>query len=428
MSTLVKKLRERFDPGTIAFVSRINIYGFGLMVFWTVTNIMLLPTRVEETVRESFQGTALGLISFLGVGFAVIVQPIAGRISDAWPGKHSRLPFIVAGTLLVIPGLFFFGTGVRFWALLVGFVAMQLGTNIAQAAFQAFIPDLVSEENRGIASGAKNILSVLGAALGLIGAQGLILLNASSGWVVVYIGVVLVLTGALTIMWVPTVSGGGTSSWRASVLPAMNPRNVWNDSVAILRKHQRFRLGVLAQFLFMLGNYPAQRFLLLFLKDRFGDGVINVVAPAAVIAIVLAVLSAGIAGLVSDIVGRAWALIVAAVIGSIGMMLMGFSLTLFFAAAAGGLIAVGYGAFLSVNWALLNDDLPEEEAAAALGVANIATAGAGAAAGLFGPIVDLMNAWLPQGTYQTLFGLAGIVALIAIMPLRDIRRIEGAKA
>lgn len=418
MPHLIDRVLKRVAPGTLAFVTKINIYGFGLMVFWTVTNIMLLPTRVEETVRESLQGSALGMISFLGVGFAVIVQPIAGRMSDAWPGKNRRRPFIIAGTVLVVPGLIFFGAATRLWALLVGFVMMQFGTNVAQAGFQAFIPDLVDEENRGIASGAKNILSVLGAALGLAGAQIFILLDAPSRWLVAYIGIVLVAVGALTVRWVPRVPGESGAGWRSSVLPAMNPVKVWNDAVATLRRHRRFRWGVLAQFLFLLGTYPAQRYLLLFLKDRFGSDVVNVVALGGIAAIVLAVLAAGTAGALSDVIGRSRVLIVAALIGSVGMLLMGFSLTLFLVALAGGLIAIGYGAFLSVNWALLNDDLPEDEAAAALGVANIATAGAGAAAGLFGPIVDILNDSFPQATYQVLFGVAGSVALLSLIPLR----------
>lgn len=53
-------------------------------------------------------------------------------------------------------------------------------------------------------------------------------------------------------------------------------------------------------------------------------------------------------------------------------------------------------------------------------MANIATAGAGALAGLYGPIVDIMNAVFPAGTYQVLFGLAAAVAALALLPLRRV--------
>ena len=420
MMHLYKRLLEHIDGKTLAFFSKINIYGFGLLVFWTVANITLLPTRVDETAPRQLQGSALGLISFLGVGFAVFIQPIAGRLSDAWPGADKRRPFIIAGTLLVIPGLILFGAARGFTILLLGFILMQLATNISQAGFQAFIPDLVDEDQRGIASGVKNILSVLGTAFGLIGAQALFAINASSTWVVLYIGTVLVITGALTVIWVPRISGKRSGRWREAITTALSPHNVREEVSGTLREHAMFRFGVLAQFLFMLGTYPAQRFLLLFLRDRFGDNAISLAAIGGLLAIVLAIAAAGVAGVLSDIIGRSKVLIGTAIIGSFGMILIGFSPTLSFAAVAGGLIAAGYGAFLSVNWALLNDDLPEGQSAAALGVANIATAGAGAMAGLFGPIVDVMNAIFPQGTYEVLFGVAGIVAALSIWPLRRI--------
>jgi hypothetical protein len=71
------------------------------------------------------------------------------------------------------------------------------------------------------------------------------------------------------------------------------------------------------------------------------------------------------------------------IVGASGLVLIGFSSTLPFAALAGGLIATGRGSFHSVNWAL-------------------------------------MNAVFPQGTYQVSFGLAGGVAAFSIMPRRRI--------
>jgi dipeptide/tripeptide permease len=109
-------------------------------------------------------------------------------------------------------------------------------------------------------------------------------------------------------------------------------------------------------------------------------------------------------------------------IGSIGLVLIGFSPTLSFAALAGGLIAIGLGAFQAANWALMNDDLPKGQSAGTLGVANIATAGAGTVAGLFGPLADAVDALVPQATYQVLFGLAGVVAVLALIPLSRVTR------
>ncbi|HWV36536.1 MAG TPA: MFS transporter, partial [Thermomicrobiales bacterium] len=323
---------------TLAFVTRINIYGFGLRVFWIVTNVILLPNRVEDTVQVGLHGTALGLIAFLGVGLAAFVQPIAGRTSDAWPGTDKRRPFIIAGTCVALPGLLIFGGATHAGVVLAGFVSMQLGANIAQAAFQAFIPDLVPREHRGLASGVKNILAVLGSALGLLGGEAILLLHGSTGWVIAYIGAVLALTTALTLVWVPRIPGETAGSWQTTVLPAMNPRKVWREAVTMLRRHTVFRRAVLAQFLFVLGTYPSERFLVLFLKARFADQVHQIVAIGGVAAIAIAILAAGVAGSMSDRIGRPKVLTVATICGGTGMVLVGLSTTIPLLMVAGSLI------------------------------------------------------------------------------------------
>jgi MFS family permease len=187
-----------------------------------------------------------------------------------------------------------------------------------------------------------------------------------------------------------------------------------------LAGHRTFRPGVAAQFFFLLGTYPAQRFLLLFLRDRFGNGAAQRASIGGVAAILLAIAGAPIAGALSDVIGRKHVLIVSVIIGASGLAVIGFSPAIGIAGLAGGLIAIGLGAFQSVNWALMNDDLPAGQSASALGVANIATTGAGTMAGLFGPRVDTMNSIFPQGTYHTLFALAGAVAFVSLVPLRRV--------
>lgn len=227
---------------------------------------------------------------------------------------------------------------------------MQLATNIAQAAYQAFIPDLVEEDERGIASGAKNILGVLGAAAGLAGAEVMIARDAGTGGAVIFIGAVIVLASILTVRWVPRIPGDRERGRRAALRAALSLRRVWDELTDTLGEHRTFRHAVFAQFLFMLGMYPAQRFLVLFLRDRYGDDALTWAAVGGVGSIVLAVLAAGVAGTLSDTVGRTPVLTGGVVIGALGMALIGFAPTPQLVAGAGGLIAVSYGAILAVKW------------------------------------------------------------------------------
>ena len=97
---------------------------------------------------------------------------------------------------------------------------------------------------------------------------------------------------------------------------------------------------------------------------------------------------------------------------------------------AGILIGIGFGAFISVDWAFITDVIPtSDQAGLFFGFSNIATAGAGViarfAAGL---LLDHFNAGphllnLPGG-YPVIFGIFVvwlIVGTLLILPVRAAR-------
>jgi MFS family permease len=84
----------------------------------------------------------------------------------------------------------------------------------------------------------------------------------------------------------------------------------------------------------------------------------------------------------------------------------------------GGLMSVGSAAFAGGSWALLADLVPRDEPARYLGLANFSTAGAAAAAGLFGPVIDWVEGISPGMGFIVLFILASIAFLISALPLR----------
>jgi hypothetical protein len=94
---------------------------------------------------------------------------------------------------------------------------------------------------------------------------------------------------------------------------------------------------------------------------------------------------------------------------------------------AGVCLATGVGAFQAVNQALLSDDVDEGEGARAFGLANVATAGAGALAGLFGSLVDLLDRILPGGAYGVTFSLAAEFGAASLSPLLQIAKYHEVK-
>jgi MFS family permease len=418
MQQTLQKVTRRKGAAPFWFAVKLNIYGLGLMALWNTVNTVLLPQRVDATAPAALQGTALGLISLVGIGLAAVVQPIAGRVSDRAPLPDRRKPFIVGGTVLAVPFLLIVGWAPIFAGLLIAYVSLQIATNVAQAAFQALIPDAVSDKERGLASGVKNALSVLGAAVGLIGVRALIALGVPRLLQFGYLALLLAIVAYLTYRWAPRVEPLPEDERASGLADLIDLSGLWRAFTKTLRDHPTFRLAVIAQFFFLLGTYPAQRFLLFFLRDRLGSGAEERASIGLVAAILLGALAAALGGALSDEVGRRPMLIGCAVLAAAGMAGLAFSPTLLPIAISGGLVAVGVGAFQAVNWALLSDDMPPGHAARAYGVANVATAGSSALAGLFGPLVDLVNRFLPGTAYTLTFSFAALITLVAIIPLR----------
>ena len=92
-----------------------------------------------------------------------------------------------------------------------------------------------------------------------------------------------------------------------------------------------------------------------------------------------------------------------------------------FLALAGLALAAAAGVFQAINWAVLAKSLEDEEAARYFGLANIATAGASATAGAFGPVVDIAQRYVPGATYQVLFCICALIALSALWPARTLK-------
>lgn len=144
----------------------LNIFWIGLNFLWNSLHSIILPVRILDLAPEHLKGTALGLITFLGLILAMVYQPIIGAISDASTFKWGRRrPFILVGAFFNIVFLTLLLAARNLWLLFAWYMLLQLSSNTAQGPYQGIIPDLVPEDQRGQASGIKQIIEILGAVL-----------------------------------------------------------------------------------------------------------------------------------------------------------------------------------------------------------------------------------------------------------------------
>jgi hypothetical protein len=83
-------------------------------------------------------------------------------------------------------------------------------------------------------------------------------------------------------------------------------------------------------------------------------------------------------------------------------------------------MSVGTAAFVVPNWAAMTALAPAPEAGRVLGLANIATGGAAAVAGLLGPIIDFAG-------FGVVLTIAAALTAAAVLPLIDTARTRTAE-
>src|SRR5512143_288930 len=122
----------------------LNTYWVGLSFMWNALHPIILPAVLLNYVPDAQKNTYLGLLTFAGLLLAMVIQPVSGAISDGWRSRWGRRrPLIVLGTLLDFIFLAILGWAGGFFWLVIGYVGLQLSSNIAHGPLQGLLPDRV---------------------------------------------------------------------------------------------------------------------------------------------------------------------------------------------------------------------------------------------------------------------------------------------
>jgi len=405
-----------------------SLYWIAIGYLWSSLGALILPDLVRHLVGRAHQGTAISVLEGIGTVMAVVWQPMAGAISDRWRSSWGRRrPFIVAGTVgdvIFLAGLALSGS---YWVLVVFYLLLQTASNTAQGPYQGLLPDVVPHEQRGEASGYYGVANLVGILAGTVGA-GFLLHQYGRAVAIASIALLLTVTMLVTVFKVPDTvkptEAQFESPWHAFV----------HTFTLDLRKHRDFGWLMASRLLILMGILGLQSFAFFYFGDVFfpNDRKETTLATAVLLGLVVLVGLAVTwpAAKLSDRIGRKMIVFAGGMIGAAATIAVVFShyqllppglvqpLAAWLrvpglaaqAVMFGFAIGVGFGAFLSVDWAFITDVIPRSEAGRFMGFSNIATAGSGIIARLSaGWLLDYFNAGprilgLPGG-YPVIFGL-----------------------
>ncbi len=333
--------------------ARLAALWFGVQALWGALLGISLQAR-SSALHPHDTLIAYGQIATAGALTAMLVQVFVGIISDR--RRHAggdRRPFLVVGTLCGILGVLAFYLAPTFGALIGAMIFLQFGVNIAIGPYQAIIPDYFSSRDTGVASSWMAAFQSGGNACGALAAT----LIATPLGVAIVLALFLAGGALVTIVHMTEIYPRAIESGKV---------NVPTSAVDLF----------ISRAILWIGFYTILGYMFFYIRDTLQIATAaRTTGVVILIFTVAAALGAALSGRPADrfdrrlIVNAGTALLTAALIIFI---VLRDAHALFVTAAFAGL---GWGAFLTADWALGCAILPRSAMATAMGVWNIAVAG-----------------------------------------------------
>ncbi|MBC8506128.1 MAG: MFS transporter [Anaerolineales bacterium] len=393
----------------------INTYWFGLSTMWNSLHVIILPAILLNFVPETRKNTYLGLLTFVGLIIAMIVQPISGSISDRWRSRWGRRrPLIALGTILDFIFLAVLGwAGGLIW-IAIGYIGLQFTSNIAHGPAQGLLPDQIPSEKHGAASGIKNLFDMSG-----LVAASLIMGNLLDPEAIRALVPIIVIAGVLLISAAVTIFGTREHS-NLEASPNEKTETEQISLTRILADNPQYAKLIVSRYAFLIGIYAVQSFAQYFIRDVIiTPNPIKLTGDLmAAIALPLIAFAIG-GGWIGDRVGHRRLLYIASGIGILGSLLLMTARTPIQVLIYGAILGLGIGLFLTSNWAMLSRMAPIAQAGAYLGLTNLATAGSAASGRLIGPAIDWLNNINPgdYNGYTAMFAFGAASILLSVILL-----------
>jgi MFS family permease len=384
---------------------------------WNSIHPILLPAVLLNYVPDAKKNTYLGLLTFVGLIIAMVVQPITGALSDGWRSRFGRRrPLAVVGTLFDFVFLSILAWGGGLLWLFIGYVGLQFSSNIAHGPMQGLLPDRVPQSQMGVASSLRTFMDMLSlVAASLLAGRLLDPVTRDPAPIMLVVMILLAIASSITFF--------GVREEPTHDRKAPEGKALLSSFRIDFREHSSYWWLIAERMLFLLGIYGIQAFAQYYLQDvlrvpdppkQTGD-----LLAALTISMVVLVL---LAGWMTDRYGAKRILAIGTFIAAGGMLLMLFASDMRGLTIFGSVLGEGIGLFLTSNWALANSLAPQAEAGKYLGLTNLATAGSAALSRLEGPMLDLLNAAWPGAWigYKGLFIFGATCMLLSLFFLRKI--------
>ncbi|MEE8443332.1 MAG: MFS transporter [Dehalococcoidia bacterium] len=393
--------------------------GFGSTAFSTSLGTVVLPVLVLAVAPEDLKNTYLGLLTLVGLVVAMVMQPLAGHLSDLTLSPWGRrTPYLAVGSLLACLSVFILGIASSIMAMAVAIIVIQVCINLALGPYQALIRDLAPEGRRGEVASFKVLADSVGGVTFLVLVALLLGLYTSTQndlWLWLSLGLM-------------SLSFGVSAAWTVIGIrkkeTGIAPVAVVSDTGRVPGEaHPQFGWFLGSRFCTFAALAALQTYAVFYLRDVVGlenparaVGTMTLVIGGSLLLVVYPI------GKLSDRIGRKNVIVASALVGAIGIVALLQATNLLQVMVVSSLLGVCAGAYLGTSLALATDLVSSGGTARQMGIANAAAVGGAALARLAGPGVDLLNRAGEGLGYSVLLdgcAIFFVLGALLIIPIRE---------
>jgi MFS family permease len=410
----IEALEEPTRPVAGIWVVWLSLISIGVWAGFFGPIQVLLAQQAERFSPDHKEAT-LALVTGIGAAVSTILNPLCGALSDRTVARMGRrLPWVIGGLAGAIVAMVLLSAAQSVLAMVLAWALAQAALNAMLAAITATVPDQVPAGQRGTVGGWLAIAQTAGvvAGSGIAAATG----SIAAGY--------LTIAGVLFVVSLPYCFDSRDLALPPSARRPFSTRQFLGSLWVSPREHPDFAWAWLTRFLMNLGNALVILYLLYYLKDAIDlsdkqaeDGVFLLTALYGVITIVTAI----VGGIWSDRIGRRKPFVIGSgLIAAAALLLLAFASTWPMAVAGAVVLAVGFGTYTAVDFAMITQVLPAAlDRAKDLGVINIANA----LPQVLAPGVAALVLSLDLG-YSGLYLVAAAVSVLGSVLVNRIRSLD----
>jgi MFS family permease len=398
----------------------------GLPTFGMALSITAVSTYLPVIAREfEASTTAIGLIIGAEGVMALWLPLVIGDWSDRLRTSiGGRLPFVLAGTPVMIACLLVVGTVGSALAMGLVVAVFFAGYFIAYEPYRALYPDLLASEVAGRSQSAQAVWRGLGTGLALI-SGGALLSVADFLPFAVYAALLGLSVGAFVWLLLRRglrdLGGGFDRDGRSDEKVAV--RRTFGFVLSLISKHPALRSYVIANALWELSLGAIKTFVVLYVTAGLG---FSLGEASLVIGGVAVIILAGalVSGKLADRYGRLQVTSAALWMYGIPLLVPGFFTLPALLIASIPFVALGGGMLMSLPYSLLMPLMPRAEHGVLTGLYSLSR-GVGV---MLGPLIAGLAIQFARPLLSSTDGyaacwlVAGGAILLSILPMRSMRR------